>query len=252
MHYFFLEGQALTGDALIALSEEDINHAYRVLRLKAGDEIAIADGLGQVRRGRVAQSSPREVLVSLHDQLTSPESPLKITLFQSLVKGDKMDLIIRQAVELGVHRIVPVITARSIPQREKEKDLKRLQRWRNIVRSASAQCRRAFLAQVEPVLEFGSALSCLEGFRTLVPWEEEKAAPLSEILKQPCPSDRVILFFIGPEGGFTSAEIEALRKAGAITVNLGPRIMRSETAAAAVAVMVQAAWGDLSGEGECR
>jgi 16S rRNA (uracil1498-N3)-methyltransferase len=147
--------------------------------------------------------------------------------------------------------IVPVITARSIPQREKEKDLKRLQRWRNIVRSASAQCRRAFLAQVEPVLEFGSALSRLEGFRTLVPWEEEKVAPLSEILKQPCPSDRVILFFIGPEGGFTSVEIEALRKAGAITVNLGPRIMRSETAAAAVAVMVQAAWGDLSGEGEC-
>ncbi len=249
MHYFFLEGQSLTGGAMVALAEEDINHAYRVLRLRSGDEVVIADGLGQARFGRVLQSSSREVLVSLHEQTVTRESPLRINLFQSLLKGDKMDLVIRQAVELGVRCIVPVITDRSVPLREKKQDHKRLQRWQSIIRSASAQCRRAFLTRVEPAWDIGSALSRLEGYKTLVPWEEEKTTTLGELLKQPRPTDRVVSLFIGPEGGFTAAEIEALRKTGAETVSLGPRIMRSETAAAAVVVMVQAGWGDLSVEG---
>lgn len=250
MHYFFVEGQALTGIAEVALADEDINHANRVLRLKAGDEVGIADGQGLVRLGRIEKSSPREVIVSLHDRLVPAESTLRLTLFQSMVKGDKMDLIVRQAVEAGVHRIVPVITARSIPQREEKQDQKRLLRWQSKVRSASAQCRRAFLARVEPVCEFWSVLPRLEGFKTLVPWEEEKAIPLSDLLRQPCPSDRVVFFFIGPEGGFNNNEIEALHNAGAETVSLGPRILRSETAAVAAAVMIQAGWGDLSGKGE--
>lgn len=252
MHYFFLEGQVFTDGAVVELAEEDIKHAHRVLRLKAGDEVAVADGLGQARAGRVLHSSPHKVSFFLHEQIDSNESSLKVTLFQSLVKGDKMDLIVRQSVELGVHNIIPVITGRSVPQRADKQDQKRLLRWQSIVRSASAQCRRAFLAGVEPVREFDYILPRLEGFKTLVPWEEEKAVSLNKLLKQPCPSDRVVYFFIGPEGGFAPAEIEALRKVGADTVTLGPRVMRSETAVAAVAVMVQSCWGDLSGEGEQR
>lgn len=249
MHYFFLQEQALTGGMIVALSEDDVSHAHRVLRLKADDGVVIANGVGQAWHARVVQSSSREVLVSLQDQLISNESPLKINLFQSLVKGDKMDLILNQAVELGVHSVIPVLTTRSIPQRDKKQDHKRLLRWQSKVRSASAQCRRSYLTQVEPVREFSSTLPRLEGIRTLVPWEEEKARLLKDILKQPCPPDMVVSCFIGPEGGFTLTEIEALRKVGAETVSLGPRIMRSETAAAAVAVMIQSCWGDLSGKG---
>lgn len=250
MHYFFVEGQALTGSNEVALSAEDINHAYRVLRLTVGDQIVVADGLGRARIGRITLLSSQKVLCSPGEELAAAESPLKITIFQSLVKGDKMDLIVRQAVELGVHSIVPVITTRSVPHRDNKQDQKRLLRWQSIVRSASAQCRRACLARVEPVQGLDSILPRLAGFKTLVPWEEEKTVPLSKILRQPCPSDRVVFLLIGPEGGFASAEIDTLRKTGAETVNLGPRILRSETAAAAVMAMVQAHWGDLSGEGE--
>ncbi len=251
MHYFFIEGETLTGGAETALPEKDINHAYRVLRLKAGDEVVVADGLGKARQGRITLSSPQKVLVLLGEEKAPAESPLKVTLFQSLVKGDKMDLIIRQAVELGVYRIVPFITGRSIPQRGRQQDEKKLVRWSSKARSAAAQCQRAFLPTIEPVCAFQSVLSRVAECRSLVPWEEEKAASLGDLLKQPHSEEKAVFLFVGPEGGFARSEIEALVKAGAEKVHLGPRILRSETAAAAVITMVQAAWGDLSGEGEC-
>lgn len=251
MHYFFLEGETLTDGIEVALSGEDLNHANRVLRLKAGDEITVSDGLGRAWCGRVTLSSPEKVLAYLDSELSSSESPLRITLFQSLVKGDKMDLIVRQAVELGVYRIVPVITGRSIPRRDRTQDTKRVLRWRKIIRSAAAQCRRPFLTRIEPAGEFRSVLPQVEGFKTLVPWERESAVPLRSLLEQPCPGDRAVLLFIGPEGGFNRAEIEALISSGAETVHLGLRILRSETAAVAVISLVQGAWGDLAGGGEC-
>lgn len=251
MHYFYIEGETLSGGEEVALSNRDINHAYRVLRLKAGDEVVVADGLGMARQGTITFSSPQKILVMLGGEQNQAESPLKITLFQSLVKGDKMDLIIRQAVELGVYRIVPFVTGRSIPRYGKQQDEKKLLRWYSKIRSAAAQCRRAFLPTVEPVCTLQSALHRIRDCKALVPWEEEKVLPFSNLLKQPCPQDRAVLVFIGPEGGFEKVEIEALVKAGADKVHLGPRILRSETAAAVVITMVQAAWGDLSGEGEC-
>jgi len=251
MHYFFLEGEALTGGLEIALAGKDLNHAKRVLRLKAGDEIAVADGLGQAWCGRITFSSSKKVMVYLDRELPAAESPLNITLFQSLVKGDKMDLIVRQAVELGVSRLVPVVTGRSIPQRAGQQDEKRVLRWRSIIRSAAAQCRRAFLTQIEPVSELKSVLPRFGSCMTLVPWESERTVPLRQLLKQPCPNDRAVFLLIGPEGGFDRAEIEALINSGAVTVHLGPRILRSETAATAVITMVQGIWGDLSGEGKC-
>lgn len=249
MHYFFLEKKALTDGMQVTLAEEDLNHAYRVLRLKEGDEVVVADGVGQARLGRILHSTPREISVILHGQQPPAESPIKITLFQSLLKGDKMDLVIRQAVELGVHHIVPIISSRSIPQRDKKQDQKKVLRWQNIARSASAQSRRSFLAGVESVCAFSSVLARLKNIKTLVPWEEENSIKLSKILNQPCPSSGAVFLFIGPEGGFTIDEIEVLRKTGAETATLGPRVMRSETAAAAAVVLIQAGWGDLSGRG---
>lgn len=251
MHYFFIEGETLSVGLEAALAGEDLNHAYRVLRLKAGDNVAIADGLGRAWNGQIVFSSPEKVIACLNRELPAAESFLKITLFQSLVKGDKMDLIVRQAVELGVCRIVPILTGRSIPQRGGQQDEKRVLRWRSIIRSAAAQCRRAYLTKIETTSKLDSVLPRFESCKTLVPWEGEKIFPMSRILKQTCPEDRAVFLFIGPEGGFDRHEIEALVKAGAISVHLGPRILRSETAAAAAITMVQAAWGDLTGEGDC-
>jgi len=251
MHYFFIEGETLSVGNKVTLASEDLNHAYRVLRLKTGDVITIADGLGRAWIGKIVFSSPEKVMIYLNRELPPAESFLKITLFQSLVKGDKMDLIVRQAVELGVSRIVPVISGRTVPHYSSRQDEKRVLRWRSIIRSAAAQCRRAYLTEIEPVSKLASVLPRLESFKALVPWEDEKHFPISRILKQPCPEERAVFLFIGPEGGFDRPEIEALVKAGAVTVHLGPRILRSETAAAAVITMVQAAWGDLAWEGDC-
>ncbi len=251
MYYFFTEGEALNSGDEITLFDRDLNHAYRVLRLKTGDEIVVSDGLGIARQARIVLSSPQEVRVLLGEVQPPAESPLKITLFQSLVKGDKMDLIIRQAVELGVYRIVPLLTERSIPHHGRQQDEKKLLRWSSKVRAAAAQCRRAYLPEIEPVCTLQSVLPRIENHKVLVPWEEEKEITISDFLSQPCSNDRAVFLFIGPEGGFDSNEIEALVKAGAEKVHLGPRILRSETAAVAVITMVQAAWGDLYGEGVC-
>ncbi len=251
MHYFFLEGEPLVEGENRVLFERDTAHAYRVLRLRAGDEVVVADGRGTARQAVVIHSSPREVSVLPGRKLPSGEPPLRITLFQALVKGDKMDLIIRQAVELGVYRIVPFISARSIPQHADRQEEKKHLRWESKIRAAAAQCRRAFLPLLEPVRSFEAVLPEIMGVKTFVPWEEERALPLGALLKKPCPEGMAVFFLIGPEGGFEKAEVNALFRAGAEKVHLGPRILRSETAAAAVITMVQAAWGDLSGEGEC-
>lgn len=251
MHYFFVEDQLLMDRQSVSLSEEDTKHAYRVLRLKPGEKVCVSDGRGKARRANVAVSSPAEVIVNLGEQVSAAESPLKISLFQSLAKGDKMDQLIRQSVELGVNHIVPIVTERSIPRWEKQREDNKLQRWRSIVRSAAAQCRRATLPQIEPAQKLLSVLPRCAKKKVLVSWVNEKTISLNQVLEQPCPDDRAVIIMIGPEGGFTDTEISRLHETGAIMVHLGPRIMRTETAAVATLVMVQAAWGDLSGKGKC-
>lgn len=249
MHYFFLEGESLVSGSEINLASRDINHAFKVLRLKSGDKVVVADGFGLAREGQVMIASPSKVLVSLGDKLPGSESPLNITLFQSLTKGDKMDLIIRQAVELGIKRIIPFKSERSIPRRNEKQDQKKIERWSSKVRSAAAQCRRAYLPVVEPVSSFEHILSRIGNDLALVPWEKEKTISLTSLLKQPCPAGKAVFLFVGPEGGFEKFEIEALKEAGADVVHVGPRILRTETAATAVITLVQSAWGDLAGEG---
>lgn len=249
MHYFFVEGKSFATGEEVTLAEEDLNHAYRVLRLKAGDQVVVADGLGKAMVGCLTLATAQKMIVTLGGRLPAAESPLSITLCQSLLKGDKMDLVVRQAVELGVGRIIPLITKRSIPQREAHQNQKHATRWQSKVRSAAAQCRRPFLPVVEAVHDLESMLPLISASKALVSWEDENSCSLSHQLTQPCPPDKAVYLFVGPEGGFDPLEIEALRGSGALTVHLGPRILRSETAAIAVVTMVQAAWGDLSGRG---
>jgi 16S rRNA (uracil1498-N3)-methyltransferase len=247
MHLFFREGYPLRKGESVALAEEDLNHAGRVLRLKPGEEVLVADGLGLAFRGRVASVKVQQILVDLEVEEPSSESPLNLVLCPSLLKGEKMDLVIRQAIELGVNRIAPLITARSIPRPGKGQDDKRLKRWRTIARSSAAQCHRAFLPPVDPVRTISALIAEADQDIIIVPWEEEESTPLANLkLKEPCPAGKALFLLIGPEGGFAAQEIEELKQHGAIAVNLGPRILRSDTAAAAALTLVQAAWGDLT------
>lgn len=247
MHFFFREGIPLKTGAKIALAEEDINHAFRVLRLNPGEEVVIADGRGLAMRGQVAAVSAREILVDLKAGEQLYEPPLKIILCPALLKGDKMDLVIRQAVELGVYRIAPLVSARSIVQPARGCYENRLKRWQAIARSSAAQCRRAFLPRVEPLRNLAELIEEARLALIVVPWEEERSQPLAALeLKEPHKFNQGLFLLIGPEGGFEAQEVEELKRGGAVIVSLGPRIMRSDTAAAAALTLIQASWGDLA------
>jgi len=251
MHYFFIEGASLAGGQVVELLPEDVNHVYRVLRLTKGAPVYIGDGLGMVFRGNIVAAGPRSVKVYLEQPVPSAEPPLNITLLQSLSKGEKMDLIVRQSTELGVSRIIPVVTGHSIPNWGEDKERRRLARWQSIARSAASQCRRGRIPAIEPVANFSEALDVLPSNReglTVVPWEDEKRFGVKDIYRQAFPPGGSVFLFIGPEGGFSESEIDALSVSGAVTVHLGPRILRTETAAAVSLALVQAAWGDLGGE----
>ncbi len=250
MHYFFVNTEPLTPGSEVALLPEDHNHAYRVLRLKTGEVVILADGKGLSALGKVSVSNQAEVKVILERELPTAKPLIEITLLQALTKGDKLDLIFRQAVELGVSRLVAVETKRTVPQFDAKKAEKRLQRWITIARSASAQCRRPNLPLVEPQVSLFDFTDRAGNIPIIVPWEAENSLPLAKYLRQPCPSDRAVFVLIGPEGGFTPGEIDKLEQRGAVTVSLGPRILRSETAAVTAIALIQSAWGDLAGQGE--
>ncbi|NMD42352.1 MAG: 16S rRNA (uracil(1498)-N(3))-methyltransferase [Firmicutes bacterium] len=247
MRYFFKEGAAaLIAGELIEFDPEDLNHAYRVLRLRRGSTVVIADGRGSAIQGIVEAIGPEGGRVRLTGPpLPSRESPRRIVLLQGLARGEKMDQIVRQAVELGVQQITPVITGRSVPRFSRSREEGRLKRWRSLARAAAKQCRRAVLPEVTPVLEFAGALELLRGRTVVVPWEGEVERGLDRLLKRLPDEQEAVFIFIGPEGGFSEEEIAALAAAGVCPIHLGPRILRTETAAAVTAALVQAAWGDL-------
>lgn len=251
MHYFFIEGASLVEGQVVELLPEDVNHVYRVLRLREGALLYVGDGRETVFRGKITAAGPKSVKVLLEQPEAPAESPLQITLLQSLAKGEKMDLIVRQSAELGVSRVIPVVTGRSVPKWDEHKERRRLARWQSIARSAASQCRRGRIPAVEPVVNFLEVLDRLPPHReglTVVPWEGEKRFSAGELSRQPFPSGGTVFLFIGPEGGFEESEIKTLSASGAATVHLGPRILRTETAAAVSLALVQAAWGDLGGD----
>jgi 16S rRNA (uracil1498-N3)-methyltransferase len=213
-----------------------------VLRLKPGALVAVFDGTGVEYEGIVAETHGRCVTVRVRARtVPAVESPLRLTLAQALVKGEKFDLVVQKATELGVARIVPLVTHRTIvgaysPQR--------LERWRRIALEAAKQSRRTRLVQIEEPQPVRSLLEPLH--EPALFCAEREGAPLREIATQWAGAPpRRLLIFIGPEGGWTDEEIAAARRAGALLLSLGPRILRTETAGLVVLSMVQFLWGDL-------
>jgi len=178
------------------------------------------------------------------------EPPIEITLVQGLPKSDKMDFIVQKVTELGVKRIIPVITQRTIIRLGKEKAQVRRIRWQRIALEAAKQSGRAIIPEVREVIPFIQALNNLNGESlNLIPWEEETSTSLKEVLKHhtshiPHPVSQITVF-IGPEGGFTPEEVRAAREKGALPVSLGPRLLRTETAGLVTLAMILYELGDM-------
>jgi 16S rRNA (uracil1498-N3)-methyltransferase len=222
----------------------EARHIRKVLRLKAGDPVTIFDGSAKEYDGCIVELGPSFVLVRV-EKACSPQkdSPLEITLAQSLLKGEKMDYLIQKATELGVKEIVPFFSSRSVPLLERSKRQERHHRWERIGMEASKQCGRAILPVVRSLQDYDEMLRFVPGDALrFILWEKEGTV-LKQALKR---SAEKIFFIVGPEGGLSETEVEASKKAGFIPVTLGKRIVRAETASLCLLSILQYEWGDIS------
>lgn len=231
----------LGGDR-IALSEREAHYLGTVLRLKRGDRLLAFNGRGQERHASVRAMTRRLTELDLLEPATPLREPgLDLTLLQALPKGEAMDLIVQKATELGVRAIVPVATDFSVVRLADERAARRMEHWSRIAQSACEQCGRHRPTEIRPV---ASLEACLEA----VPESAVKLAldTGSDAAFTPgaAPGAEVFLL-VGPEGGFSEADLARIDAAGFAALRLGPRTLRAETAAIVASALLQHVWGDL-------
>jgi 16S rRNA (uracil1498-N3)-methyltransferase len=243
MRHFFLPPEQ-TGQAEPMLGEEDARHIRTVLRLGPGARVTVFDGSGVQYEARIVAVERRQVRVALIRQLSAAESPLRLILAQGYLKDKKMDQLIPPLTELGVTRLIPFVARRSVPNPDPRRGLARHQRWQRITREAVKQCRRSLPMTIDPSVSFEEALALSRTCDLkLFFWESPGGVGLRDWNHRPQPASAFIM--IGPEGGFEQAEQQAAEREGFITLRMGPRILRAETAAVAACTLVQFLFGDI-------
>ncbi|MGN0367489.1 MAG: 16S rRNA (uracil(1498)-N(3))-methyltransferase [Wujia sp.] len=219
----------------ILITGEDVNHIKNVLRLKIGDEITVCDGAGKEYICRISSYAIEGVYAKICDiQANAAELPCHITLFQGMPKSDKLEFVIQKAVELGVHDIVPVMTARTVVKLEDKKKEKKLLRYNAIAQSAAKQSGRGRIPCVLPFQSWKEAMQFASDYDyILLPYESaDGIAYAQDCIRQAArlPEGSKIGIFIGPEGGFAEEEVRCAKEIGAKVITLGNRILRTETA----------------------
>jgi 16S rRNA (uracil1498-N3)-methyltransferase len=244
MHRFYIAPEQVKME-LPVIEGSDARHIHTVLRLKPGDAIAVFDGLGNEFPARIVTVERRQIGVALSDKVVpGTESPLRIALAQSYLKDKKMDQLVRQVMELGVNHFIPFMAHRSVPRPDQDRSRARHQRWEKIALEAVKQCRRSRPMDVEPVLSFEAALALSQSYDLkLFFWEVQGDSPFLRPSRRPPPGS--VFIMIGPEGGFEAREQNLAREHGFLTVQMGPRILRVETAAIAACTLVQYLFGDM-------
>lgn len=242
MPRFFVEKEQISG-GYINITGDDVKHIKRVLRLREGEAIEVCDGCGEDLECKIESLSDDVVKAAIIKRYpNTAEAPIELCVYQGMPKNDKMDYIVQKCVELGVCRIIPVITKRavSIPRDAEKKTA----RWQRIADEAAKQCGRGVLPTVESTVSFADAIKALSDADALsiMPYECEKEGSLSKLLKST--DKKKINVFIGPEGGFDESEVLKAKSVGVHTVTLGPRILRTETAPLAVCSAIMYELGD--------
>ena len=233
MQRFFVEPyQVQEEEHRITLTGPDLNHMKNVLRMRIGEDVWISDGSEKEYHCTIEEfQEDSAVLHILYAQESQYELPSRIYLFQGLPKGDKMELIIQKAVELGAYAVVPVETRRCVVKLDSKKAQKKVTRWQQISESAAKQSKRMLIPEVKNVMSWKKALAFAKGLDVvLIPYElAQGMKETREILSAIQPGQSVGIF-IGPEGGFEEEEVRDAMEAGGKPVTLGKRILRTETA----------------------
>jgi len=235
MPRFFVQSENI-GDQTLAIEGSDVNHIRNVLRMKPGDELTVSDGGGMDYFCRIADMNRDRVMLDIVGSWKSyTELPVRLYLFQGLPKADKMDLIVQKAVELGAYEIVPVRTARTIVKLDGQKEARKLERWNSISESAAKQAGRAVIPKVHEIVSFEQAVDmCRKLDAFVMPYEKDEGMEHSRRVVRSLHGVSDAGIFIGPEGGFADEEVRAAVDAGAKTISLGSRILRTATAGMAV------------------
>ena len=231
MYNFFVDDSSRSGD-LFHISGSDYNHIRNVLRMRPGDTFLVSSGGASSLCTLEGFEDDTALARITEENFQNTELPVKLYLFQGLPKSDKMELIIQKAVELGAAGIVPVEMKRCVVKLEEKKKKSRRERWQAIVESAAKQSKRSLIPEVFDVLPYREAIQMageMELF--LLPYENERGmAATREALCRMKAGDRVGIL-IGPEGGFEPKEVALAQEAGVLSISLGRRILRTETAA---------------------
>ena len=236
MDWFFIENAGSVGD-LHLITGEDAVHITKSLRMSVGEVISLCDSDQKEHLCMIEKIDSSGVLVRITTEEECTHEPdIQLTLYFALTKGDKPETVIQKCIELGVTKIVPVLTDRCVSRPDAKAAEKKLARYRKIALGAAMQSRRGIIPEVLPLTDLKKAASELGSYDKAILFYEGGGEPLRELIK---PEDQKIAVFIGPEGGFEEREVELLCSSGAKTATLGKRILRAETApiAAAAAIM---------------
>lgn len=226
----------------VTLDEDETRHLRDVLRLKVGDTANVFDGEGHEFECRIEIIEKRQATLNIRNEVSpaSPESPLDLTIAAVLLKGDKLDLVVQKAVELGVNRFIPMTSVRCDVKAAAPS--KRAARWKRIAMEATKQCGRARLMQIDDVVDFRELIDRTIGEDTTrIHFSERDGAKFDVVA-----GAKKILAFIGPEGGWDDAEMEKATAAGITSITFGGRILKADTAAISIASILQHRFGDVN------
>ncbi|MEK6806460.1 MAG: 16S rRNA (uracil(1498)-N(3))-methyltransferase [Pseudomonadota bacterium] len=233
--------QPLATDERIALPEAAFRHLVQVLRLAAGESLVLFNGRGGEYEATLETVGKRDAQVRVGAHRTvDRESALRITLAQGISKGERMDWCVQKATETGVARIVPLVTEHCVVKLDAERWTRKHEHWQGVATSAAEQSGRTRVPAIEPVAAFSAYLKHVPAGALKVILDPDVESTLADI--KPA---RDIVLLIGPEGGFSPAELQQAQQAGFTPLRLGPRILRTETAATVAMTVLQTLWGDL-------
>lgn len=237
MYQFFVDpAQINIPDKRVIITGADVNHIRNVLRMKPGEELSVRGGQdGREYRCGILSLGEEIVCELRFIKEDNVELPARIYLFQGLPKGDKMELIIQKAVELGACQVVPVAASRCVVKLDGKKAAAKIMRWQGIAQAAAKQSRRAIVPEVTEALSFDQAVrKASEMDVKLIPYELAEDMSRTRKLMEGIEPGQSVAVFIGPEGGFAETEIELALSKGLEPITLGKRILRTETAGLAV------------------
>lgn len=246
MHRFFVPPSAVDGDKVV-INGATAHQIRNVLRMRPGEHIVVLDNSGREYRVELVEVERRRVTGRVVAQRQARGEPrTRITLYQSMIRRQRFEFVLQKGTEVGVAEFVPVVSERCVIN-DLEAVNKKMTRWQRIILEAAEQSRRGLLPTLQPAMLFSQACERAQrtGGLSLLPWEEAREN-LRTVLQGLAETPSSVNLFIGPEGGFSSQEVELARGYGLIPVSLGPRILRAETAGIVTAAIILYELGDMA------